>query len=562
MLKKYKYYSVLIASSLLGLWACSDEDEIGAFIDVAPNVTVQAPGNVKVGRADVILTASATDGVSTPLAGGTLTLLDANNVVLATVDQTLSGTSDTLKMDESVHNISARDLGTYKIVATARDAGGLVDVSDTVTFDIFDLPFDANFSSMYIAGSFNGWPSDAAAIADWAFELVGPNTWELKEVPLSAGDEWKLKNQPEWPDAGAGRCAPNFQDWGDGDGDGVMEAKFSSGCNENSPGNGNTRVTVTGIYTITFNDETFEYTLVNTDPTAKNLQSVFMLGNFNDFFGEDYALSISAEDNVWAIDEAILEAGDRFRFYENANGTGAAYGDNDNDGTAEEGGMNIVVPDDAAKGYYRVEFNDETLEYSLTFVAPLAPENLFLVGSVVGWDASLAIPFRSIGDGVFELYEYIDAAQEVKFLPQQGSFDGDYGLDPNNAGGIVQEGESNVPVADAGFYRIIVDFNAGTFSFTETNWGIIGSATPGGWDSDTDMTLETAATGNYSWTIDLTLTDGEVKFRANDDWGINYGSDNNDGVLNFNSGTNIAVSAGTYTITITLAPEGYTYTIE
>lgn len=41
--------------------------------------------------------------------------------------------------------------------------------------------------------------------------------------------------------------------------------------------------------------------------------------------------------------------------------------------------------------------------------------------------------------------------------------------------------------------------------------GIIGSATPSGWDSDTDMTYSIE---NRCWTITTDLTDGEIKFRA------------------------------------------------
>ena len=46
--------------------------------------------------------------------------------------------------------------------------------------------------------------------------------------------------------------------------------------------------------------------------------------------------------------------------------------------------------------------------------------------------------------------------------------------------------------------------------------GIIGSATPGGWDADTDL-VKDAADPNL-WKANVTLVDGEAKFRANDAW--------------------------------------------
>ena len=50
------------------------------------------------------------------------------------------------------------------------------------------------------------------------FELVGDYTWEIRDVDL-LGDEWKIKNTPDWTD----------QDWGDSDCDGIMENTTGGG---------------------------------------------------------------------------------------------------------------------------------------------------------------------------------------------------------------------------------------------------------------------------------------------------------------------------------------------
>lgn len=76
----------------------------------------------------------------------------------------------------------------------------------------------------------------------------------------------------------------------------------------------------------------------------------------------------------------------------------------------------------------------------------------------------------------------------------------------------------------------------------EATWGVIGSAAPNGWDSDINM-FASSTSGVYG--IYITLGDGEIKFRNNDDWGDNLGDDGADGVLDA-GGDNIAVSAGTY----------------
>ncbi|MEJ0030018.1 MAG: SusE domain-containing protein [Bacteroidota bacterium] len=55
--------------------------------------------------------------------------------------------------------------------------------------------------------------------------------------------------------------------------------------------------------------------------------------------------------------------------------------------------------------------------------------------------------------------------------------------------------------------------------------GIIGAASPGGWDVDVDMHLKDATRVDRStWTITLYLAAGDVKFRAQDGWDINWGA--------------------------------------
>ena len=48
------------------------------------------------------------------------------------------------------------------------------------------------------------------------------------------------------------------------------------------------------------------------------------------------------------------------------------------------------------------------------------------------------------------------------------------------------------------------------------------------------------------------LVDGEIKVRQNDAWGLNYGDDGNDGLMEVN-GANIPVSAGIYNIILNMA---------
>lgn len=82
------------------------------------------------------------------------------------------------------------------------------------------------------------------------------------------------------------------------------------------------------------------------------------------------------------------------------------------------------------------------------------------------------------------------------------------------------------------------------YTYTAYRWGLIGDATPGGWDTDTDMTWDAA---NNVFTVTLNLVAGTYKFRANDGWDVNYGGDIN--ALSA-GGDNISVAEdGNYTVT-------------
>lgn len=203
---------------------------------------------------------------------------------------------------------------------------------------------------------------------------------------------------------------------------------------------------------------------------------------------------------------------------------------------------------------------------------------IYVVGSFLeasgygsNWTASNGVPLAASGFGEtdYEGYVYInDAAAQFKFLPTNIDFAGDYGdtgsSDGSFSGTIEQEGEVNagLPTAEAGYYLVKVDTESLTYSLRKQTWRIIGAATPGGWDNDTDLTYDPAT---KKWSAVMALSPGEFKFRANQNWGDN--ADNlgtgEEGFLAFNGG-NIMFegTAGTYTVTLDLSnPRNYTYTL-
>lgn len=130
---------------------------------------------------------------------------------------------------------------------------------------------------------------------------------------------------------------------------------------------------------------------------------------------------------------------------------------------------------------------------------------------------------------------------------------GDTGAD----GTLDQDGD-NILIPEAGYYRMKVNLNDFTYSVMKTTWGLIGSATPDGWDADQDMTY---SMDTKTWSVTLDLVEGDIKFRANDGWDLNYGDTGFDGSLE-EGGDNIPISAaGNYTIVLNLEVAGYAYEI-
>lgn len=78
--------------------------------------------------------------------------------------------------------------------------------------------------------------------------------------------------------------------------------------------------------------------------------------------------------------------------------------------------------------------------------------------------------------------------------------------------------------------------------------GLIGSATDGGWDEDTPMVQD--PDDPNLWTLEITLMDGLAKFRADNDWAVNWGAEDFPIGTGVQGGDDIPVIAGDYTVSI------------
>lgn len=161
---------------------------------------------------------------------------------------------------------------------------------------------------------------------------------------------------------------------------------------------------------------------------------------------------------------------------------------------------------------------------------------LYMAGDANGWKHSDVLNSE---DGVhYTGYMYLNQ-NGFKFCTQK-NWDG-----TNYGGAFFGESEDNIMMTqEAGFYQVDVDLSAKTYTLSPFTIGIIGDATPTGWDSDTDMTYNPE---ERCWELkNVTLSDGEMKFRHKNDWSLSWGGELDN--LTTQNGPNIAVAAGTYDI--------------
>jgi starch-binding outer membrane protein SusE/F len=117
----------------------------------------------------------------------------------------------------------------------------------------------------------------------------------------------------------------------------------------------------------------------------------------------------------------------------------------------------------------------------------------------------------------------------------------------NVAAGKLGITNTGITPSDNGWFKLSADTQALTYSMDAYMVGLIGSATPNGWNTPDQKMDYDAKTG--TWKITITLIDGEIKFRLNDGWAWNLGGTTNNLTQ---GGANIPVTAGNYTITLTI----------
>ena len=240
-----------------------------------------------------------------------------------------------------------------------------------------------------------------------------------------------------------------------------------------------------------------------------------------------------------------------FKFRENNDWANNYGSDSSTGGTLTSGGGNMT----ATAGSYKIGLDLNNLTYTIESFS------LGIVGGATanGWNGpDMMMEYDQYSDVFRTIVTLTDGEMKFRMNNDWGTNWGDDGVD-----GTLDAGGANI-VVTAGIYIATVDMNDLTYTLEKIDhvWGLVGGAAPNGWNGpDAQFKRDWSKPFNNAWILEnVTLTDGEYKFRSNNDWGTNYGDDGADGTLELN-GSNIATTAGTYTFRLDFSdPDNPTYT--
>lgn len=199
------------------------------------------------------------------------------------------------------------------------------------------------------------------------------------------------------------------------------------------------------------------------------------------------------------------------------------------------------------------------------------PATLWLPGEYQGWSPSTAPTIKAINSSTFEGYVYIASPTGYKFTDAPDWNHTNYG-DSGTPGVLTTDGSAGgLGLSQAGVYKFNVNVNTLAYSAVLINsMGMVGPATLNGsndgWNQSVAMSYDQA---NDVWSATINLAPGALKFRANNEWTINYGpADSNSltGALIFDDPGSINITeSGSYTVILDFsrseAPYKYTYSI-
>lgn len=458
------------------------------------------------------------------------------------------------------------DLDAIQAVPNGKNLGVAEDGSYDVWYNvqdevIFVLPAGESPKTWGIVGDLTGWGGDRA---DYMMFKEG-DFFVYKGVGITASNQFKIRYASDW---GNNRGAPGEVEPFKVDANTVVDA---------TPNGKNLGVNEDGKFDIYYNQqeeklyvmaegEAPEGAGIPVPPEPTDPDTWGVVGSMTGW-ADGADLPMTKEGNWYVAKDVTLAADDQFKL----RGDGSWTFNLGAEGEVEpfvmtvgealpvvSGGKNLAAPEAGTYDIY-MDYGEKQVYLMALGEQPgtyhIFGDYIYAIGGDTDWKN--VYPLRSkvendANTGVYIGFGYL--SQEFKFKPNKDNWEGDWEYDGEGKIADIVGGPNCPAPETAGYYMIKVDLNTKTYTLTLiSSIGVIGPAQAGGWDTDTDLTYN-AETGAWEGSMDLSA--GEMKFRANDGWDINWGGE----LANLRQGGgNFTVEAGTYEVKLFAWCDGEAY---
>jgi Subtilase family/PKD domain/Calx-beta domain len=304
--------------------------------------------------------------------------------------------------------------------------------------------------------------------------------------------------------------------------------------------------------------DTVTVTQVSTIVYGKTYPQVYFRGTAN---GWGTTVMTLVSNYTWETTMAVGSGTQNYKFDVNGDWS-LNFGDNNNDGIAEQSGGNIGISQGA--GTYIIRFNDQTRRYTATklvvnqppvanagsnqIIYSLNSTTIYLDGGgSYDSDGSIVEYSWFQSGGPLAIITYAHPGQSgatVSLLTQPSNTTYTFSLRVTDNSGAMSTGTVTITQQAGGFSKIQPQIY---LRGTPNNWGT------------TLMTL----VSNYTWEIDAAFgstSNERFKFDVHGDWSLNFGDNNSDGIAE-QGGGNIIVAQGAGTYRVRFNDQTYAYTV-
>jgi starch-binding outer membrane protein SusE/F len=397
-------------------------------------------------------------------------------------------------------------------------------------FAVLMMAFGANaqVTSVALVGeAAGGWPGDPG----------NPGPTDIHQMTSTDGVNWTLEGITLTTATSGGGVkfrANNAwtTNWG--------AAEFPSGT---GVANGPNILCIAGTYDVTFNSDTGVYNFSGGAP----IPVVKLVGAA---VSEPEGISLSTLDlaNFTVSNKTLLDGNAQFEI------DGVLYGAASfPTGTAESDGLIPVV----AGTYSTISINIESGEYTFT-AAPVFPSIAIVGSGAGGWpsDPQIDANVLTTSDGItYKGVKIALTAGEIKFR-ENNAWTVSYGGTGFPSGTASND---NIVVTTPGTYDVTFDRPTGAYTFSIPTIALVGPGASG-WPSDPQIdTFVLSTNDGVTYSGNFTLTDGDVKFRQNNGWDVNYGAADFPSGTATQGGANIPAVAGSYTVTLDRVTGAYNF---